>query len=229
MKRVLEPEIMDDEEQVLAYAEADFSSSNQLFVDRLVAKDRSNMKHVLDLGCGPADICIRLVRMNPSVHITAIDASAAMVRLAQQAVVDATLQDQVTVVKARLPGLSLEEDDFDTIISKDLLHHLPNPSIFWQELKHLAKRHTAIGVMDLLRPGSEDEAKAIVESVSTHEPEILKMDFYNSLLAAFSLDEVTSQFRELGLEFTVEKVSERHFLVTGFMDGSSCHQRNRSR
>lgn len=224
MKRVLEPEFMDDEEQVLAYAEADFSSSNQLFVDRLVAEYPSNMKHVLDLGCGPADICIRLVRMKPSVRVTAIDASAAMVRVAQQAVVDANLQDQVTVVKARLPGLSLEEDDFDTIVSKDFLHHLPNPTVFWQELKHLSQRHTAICVMDLFRPRSEDAAKAIVESVSAHEPEIFKTDFYNSLLAAFSLDEVRSQFRELGLEFAIEKVSERHFLVTGFTDGSSCRQ-----
>ena len=78
--------------------------------------------------------------------------------------------------------------------------------------------------MDLFRPRSEDAAKAIVESVSAHEPEIFKTDFYNSLLAAFSLDEVRSQFRELGLEFAIEKFSERHFVVTGCTDGSSCRQ-----
>ena len=36
MKRTLEPELMDDEQQSAAYAEADFSTSNQFFVDSLV-------------------------------------------------------------------------------------------------------------------------------------------------------------------------------------------------
>ena len=35
MERIPEPEIMDDEEGAVAYAGADFSESNQLFVDRL--------------------------------------------------------------------------------------------------------------------------------------------------------------------------------------------------
>ena len=35
MERVLEPELMDDERQSIAYAKADFSTSNQLFVDNV--------------------------------------------------------------------------------------------------------------------------------------------------------------------------------------------------
>ena len=34
MPRVLEPELMDDPEQALAYARADFEKENQGFVDR---------------------------------------------------------------------------------------------------------------------------------------------------------------------------------------------------
>lgn len=37
MERVLEPEIMNDEQQALAYAKADFSTSNQWYVDHLLA------------------------------------------------------------------------------------------------------------------------------------------------------------------------------------------------
>ena len=40
MQRTLEPEIMADAEQSLAYANADFASSNQLFVDHLLADNR---------------------------------------------------------------------------------------------------------------------------------------------------------------------------------------------
>ena len=35
MERILEPELMEDERQSIAYAKADFSTSNQLFVDGL--------------------------------------------------------------------------------------------------------------------------------------------------------------------------------------------------
>ena len=220
MKRVLEPEIMGEEEQALAYAEADFSSSNQFFVDRLVEQYSSRMKNVLDLGCGPADVPVRFLRKIPSLRITAVDASAAMVKLARETVNDANLQDRVTVVNDRLPGLSLDDNDFDTIISKDMLHHLPDPAVLWNEIKRMAKGSTVVGVMDLLRPGSAQDAKAIVESVSGDEHDVLKRDFYRSLLAAFTMDEVAEQFHRLGMELSIEKVSDRHFLATGLIDGS---------
>ena len=67
MERLLEREIMDGEEQVRAYAQADFSKENQWFVDyflEVFPDFREGL--VLDLGCGPADIPIRLVRANPT-------------------------------------------------------------------------------------------------------------------------------------------------------------------
>jgi len=129
MKRVLEPEVMDDEEQASAYAQADFSSSNQMFVDGFLADCDPG---VLDIGCGPADIPIRLVRGRPSVHITAVDASDAMVHLAQEAVQQAGLTRQIALVKGCVPGLSLADAAFDAIVSKDLLHHLPDPLVLWE-------------------------------------------------------------------------------------------------
>jgi len=37
MERIPEDELMEDESQALAYAAADFSTSNQMFGDRLIA------------------------------------------------------------------------------------------------------------------------------------------------------------------------------------------------
>jgi hypothetical protein len=57
MPRVLEPELMDDPEQAVAYAKADFAKENQSFVNRFVEYYPDFTEgHVLDLGCGPADI-----------------------------------------------------------------------------------------------------------------------------------------------------------------------------
>lgn len=217
MRRVLEREIMDDESQAIAYATADFSSSNQMFVDGLIEDYGSKLQNVLDIGCGPADVPIRLARAKPSIRITAIDASDAMVRLAREAVKRAGLKQQIEVTNARVPGLMLDDQYYDTIISKDLLHHLPEPAVFWEELKVLAKGQTVVYVMDLFRPRTEEAANEIVESVAPDEPPTLKEDFYNSLLAAFTLSEIREQLDDAGLPLTVAKVSERHVLVKGLL------------
>ena len=218
MKRVLEPEVMDDEEQAEAYALADFSSSNQMFVDGFWADCDRDCANVLDLGCGPADIPIRMVQARPSVHVTAVDASDAMLGAAAKAVRQAGLTQQITLVKGRLPGLSLADAKFDAIVSKDLLHHLPDPLVFWEEAKRLARGRPRIYVMDLFRPQSKQDARDIVESVSAGEPEILKSDFYNSLLAAFTVEEIEEQLRRANLDLEVRTVSERHMLIRGVLE-----------
>lgn len=215
MDRILEPEIMDDEQQAIAYASADFSSSNQMFVDGMVDAYASRLGTVLDIGCGPGDIPIRLAQARSSVYIVAVDASDVMVRLANDALDRAGLARRVQIVRGRVPGLRVRRGGFDAIISKDLLHHLPDPMVFWEEVKRLGRPGMVLYGMDLFRPATPDDAKTIVESVSANEPEILKRDFYNSLLAAFTPDEVRDQLRRAGLGFEVEIVSERHMRIRG--------------
>ncbi|UCC99551.1 MAG: class I SAM-dependent methyltransferase [Phycisphaerales bacterium] len=217
MKRVLEPEIMDDEAQALAYAKADFSSSNQTFVEMLLEDYGVMLRSVLDIGCGPGDIPIRLARAKPSITITALDASEPMVRLAREAVRSAGLQRQIKVIKARVPGLELGAGDYDAIVSKDLLHHLPEPAVLWEEIRRLARKRTAVYVMDLFRPPTQRRAQEIVESVSGGESPLLKHDFYASLRAAFTIDEIRKQLRQASLSLDVEQVSERHVLVKGLI------------
>lgn len=72
--------------------------------------------------------------------------------------------------------------------------------------------------MDLKRPQTLDEACALMETYVANEPEILKRDFYNSLLAAFEEREVLEQLREAKLEHLLVKVvSDRHVIIAGYM------------
>ena len=49
---------------------------------------------------------------------------------------------------------------------------------------------------------------------SRDEPEVLRRDFYNSLLAAYRPEEVREQLDRAGLKrLRVEAVSDRHWLV----------------
>jgi len=76
MDRIIEPELMTDEAQVLAYAQADFAQVNQGFVDRFrVCFPKAKGGTMVDLGCGPGDIPVRFARALPGFTITAVDGS----------------------------------------------------------------------------------------------------------------------------------------------------------
>ena len=218
MERVLEPELMDDEAQSRAYAKADFSASNQRFVDGLAQHFRSYLHRVVDLGCGPGDVDVRLASAAPEAIITAVDGSAPMVALARDAVDASGLAARITVVEGVLPGLPLDAHTFDAVLSKDLLHHLPDPSALWHEVTRLGRSGAIVYVMDLIRPDTPDAARDIVETVAGKEDPILRQDFFNSLCAAFTIEEVIDQLRVAGFhQLDVTPSGDRHLLVYGVL------------
>jgi hypothetical protein len=71
-------------------------------------------------------------------------------------------------------------------------------------------------VMDLLRPESSEAAQAIVDKYSADEPAILRRDFYNSLLASFTEDDVAAQLAEMNLtRLLIDVPDDRHWIVGG--------------
>lgn len=215
MQRILEPEIMEARDQALAYSAADFSTSNQLYVDTVVARYNEQLASVIDIGCGPADVMIRLAQAAPGSSITAVDGSAEMLRIAREKVDAAGLESRIRLLQGIIPGLPLDDQSFDAILSKDLLHHLPDPAALWSEARRLARPGAVIFVMDLLRPDTPEAAHEIVERVAGGEDPILKEDFFNSLCAAFTIEEIRRQLDDAGLGLDVEQVSDRHLVVSG--------------
>ena len=218
MDRILEPEIMDGAAEASAYARADFSTSNQWYADHLAADYPSHLRNVIDLGCGPADVTIRVARAAPHAHITAVDGSDAMLEFARRAIHAAALGHRVSVHLGRLPGLHVPEHHFDAVLSKDMLHHLPDPQVLWSEVRRLARPGAVVYVMDLTRPDSPLVAREIVERVAPQEHPILKEDFFNSLCAAFTVEEVRSQLESASLPLKVEQVTERHMRIRGVVE-----------
>jgi ubiquinone/menaquinone biosynthesis C-methylase UbiE len=210
---------MDEPEQARAYAAADFAEANQRFVDRAlpVLASLAEGSIVLDLGCGPADIPIRLARVLPRATFVGVDASPVMLELAHEAVSAAGLGDRITLRQGQLPGLDLAQGTASAIVSNSLLHHLPDPAALWAEVRRLGRPGAPVVVGDLFRPASEDAARAIVKAAAVSDHPLLERDFLASLLAAFTLDEVRAQLRAAGLQraLVAEVVSERHLLVRG--------------
>jgi 2-polyprenyl-3-methyl-5-hydroxy-6-metoxy-1,4-benzoquinol methylase len=218
MQRIPEAELMDQPEQALAYAQADFSEPHNRFVALFRERfgDTSPGNNVLDLGCGPGDICRRFARAFPNCRIHAVDASQAMLALAQKDTEAQALDERIEYFPAYLPDTRLPLQSYDVLISNSLLHHLIDPATLWSSLVEYGRPGALVFVMDLLRPDNREQAEQLLTNYAANEPEILQKDFFNSLLAAYRPDEVNLQLQQQGIDqLQIEVVSDRHFIVYG--------------
>jgi len=215
--RTLEPELMDEREQARAYADADFDDVNQGFVVRFRTRFPDfRSGRVVDLGCGPADIPIRMCREFPDLEVVGIDGAEAMIAIGREEVARAALASQITLRTECLPLVRPEDVLFDAGISNSLLHHLHDPMVLWKSLRGMLKPGAPILVVDLRRPSSRDEARTLVEDHASGAPAVLERDFFNSLLAAFTPDEVRAQLELCGISgLDVEEISDRHLAIAG--------------
>jgi 2-polyprenyl-3-methyl-5-hydroxy-6-metoxy-1,4-benzoquinol methylase len=222
MKRIPEPELMDSQAQTLAYAEADFSDSNSLFVERFIDRfpGLGEYGRLIDLGCGPADICLRLARKLPGWQVTGLDAGENMLQRAAEAIAAANMQDHVQLRLSYLPDDGLESAAYDAVTSNSLLHHLPNPATLWSTVREVARPGAAVTVMDLRRPESDARARDLVDQYADGAPDILREDFYHSLRAAYTPDEIAAQLSAAGLDhLQIELPSDRHWIASGTIPG----------
>ncbi len=214
--RIPEPELMEAGEQAAAYAAADFSQPDAAFVERFCRLfPELHTGRLLDLGCGPAGILLRLAELRPGLQLVGMEGSPAMLAPGLRAVEAAGLSARVRLELGRLPGWG-PTAGFDALISNSLLHHLHQPAQLWSELKRLGRPGAPVLVADLRRPASRSAARALVRQYAGDEPEVLQTDYYNSLLAAFGVDEVRQQLEEAGLQqLELASISDRHLAVWG--------------
>ena len=221
MKRIPEAEeLMDQQDQALAYAEADFSTSNTLFIELFEALHPGEFGGTaLDLGCGPADIPIRFARRYSQAQIDALDGARAMLDLAQAAIDDNGMAQRIHLHCQHLPASGLAQE-YDTLLSNSLLHHLYNPQDLWETIYSCARPGATVLVMDLLRPESPRQVDKLVVEYASDAPEVLRRDFEASLYAAYTLEEVREQLATASLPgLEVAQVSDRHLVIRGRLGG----------
>jgi SAM-dependent methyltransferase len=218
MDRFAEPELMLDAEQARAYASADFEEPHSRCIDllkqRLVDLPASGV--ALDLGCGPGDISLRFLRGFARWRVDALDGSPAMLELGRQAAARAGLGARVRFHEVLLPQGSAPGRSYDLIFSNALLHHLEDPGALWSSACRWSGTDTLFFVMDLMRPESRGRVQELVDRHACNEPDVLRTDFHNSLLAAYRPSEVREQLEGASLShLEIEVVSDRHFIVWG--------------
>lgn len=215
MERVLEPEVMDDDDEAAAYDAMDFAETDGLFADAasaLAPPAGGAPLRVLDLGTGTAKIPILLATARPDVRVLAIDLAESMLRLARARVERAGLAGRVTLAHMDAKSPALEPGSFDLVMSSSVAHHLPEPAALFVAAARLVRPGGAVLVRDLARPATVADAHAVVARVSPDaSPEQARL-FFESLCAALEPGEVRAMLDGAGLfDVTVRMATDRHW------------------
>lgn len=222
MERIPEPELMNDPEQVAAYAGPYLDNGYWLFIQRFrkffptLAEEGA----VLDLGCGPAAIPLRLARLLPQWEIHGVDGSPAMLDAGREAVRREGLEERIRLVHGVLPGdLPLSCTRYHAIISNSFVHHLTDPMVLWQAIRRYGEHRAAILVVDLLRPPDEESAELIIDTYVPDAPPMLRQDMLLSLRAAYTLEEISAQLQQADLagDLALKMASPLQFAVCGHL------------
>jgi ubiquinone/menaquinone biosynthesis C-methylase UbiE len=211
MQRVTEPEVMDSPQEAIEYDAMDFLDVNTAFAESALPLCPETAL-ILDAGTGTARIPIIMCQRRPQWQIIGIDLAQSMLEIGRQNVEQASLQQQIKLELVDAKQMPYPDAHFDMVISNSIIHHLPNPLPFLQEVKRVLKPNGAIFLRDLMRPNTQEILEEIVNKYAANCNEHQKMLFRDSLHAAFTLDEINELMQQAALENVhIYQSSDRHW------------------
>jgi len=215
IQRVLEPEVMDTEQDALEYDSMDFTEVNNGFADKAVSLAPATGV-VLDLGTGTARIPILMLQKAGAkeLAIHAVDLSGEMLKVARKNIDAAGLSSRVAVHRLDAKELPFDDAAYDMVISNSIVHHIPQPLGFFKEVNRVVREGGGIFIMDLLRPGSLDEVERFVQMYAGDDNEYQQKLFRDSLCAALTIAEVKELVAAAGVrDVKVTQASDRHWSI----------------
>ena len=218
--RILEAEVMDTAADAADYDAMDFATVNAAFaVDALATFDESTLT-ILDVGTGTARIPIEMAKRSPRLRIIAVDLSAEMLKLARVNVDSAGVSHQVEVQLVDAKRMPFPDGTFDAVVSNSIVHHIPDPTTFFHEVRRLVKPHGRIFVRDLVRPPDRETLDRLVALYAAHDTPHQRQLFADSLHAALTIDEAQAMVAAIGFDpARVTLTSDRHWTWSAQRDG----------
>ena len=213
MNRIVEPEVMDTQEAAEAYDAMEHGEVDQAFVDRVIALG-SSIGHFLDVGTGPAQIPILLAQRCPEIHITAIDLSEEMLKIAKRHVADAGLTDRITLERVDAKTLPYPDNTFDGLISNSIVHHIHDSLRALKEMGRVMRPEGTVLIRDLIRPETPAAAQAFVDRYAAEDTPYQRKLYYDSFLAAFTIAEVNEMLTQMEMpDAVVVQSTDRHWSI----------------
>jgi len=211
LNRVLEPEVMDSQEEARDYDAMDHAAVNHAFAQDFLAT-AAPAGRVLDLGCGTAQIPIELATLEPNIEVLAVDLAPAMLAVARQNIERAGLADRIETGLVDAKQLPFAEGRFAAVISNSIVHHIPEPASVLAEAVRVCAGGGRIFFRDLLRPDDALALEQLVETYAGDENDHQRKMFADSLRAALRVEEMQALVAELGFsKESVAQTTDRHW------------------
>ncbi|MGH7544198.1 MAG: class I SAM-dependent methyltransferase [Gemmatimonadota bacterium] len=207
--RVLEPEVMGEEDEAGAYMDA--AAAEHLarldagWADLVARTGPRGPARVLDVGTGGGQIPVLLARRRPAWRIWGVDRSQAML-LAGADTVGAAAREARRVARPFGLGLAVAEarclpfpdGAIDRVVSNSLLHHLADPTAVLDEIARVAGPAGRVLLRDLRRP-SRVLFRSHVAWHGRHYGGTMRALYEASVAAAFTPAELTIILRHSAL------------------------------
>jgi ubiquinone/menaquinone biosynthesis C-methylase UbiE len=205
LKRVPEPELMDDDSEVEAYASAAaaayLEAIDRSFVDhvaKLIEGAGLESGRVLDLGCGPGQILIMMKQRWPGMEIVGVDAGPAMIEKARSDAAAAGVDIAFEVLRLGPNGetrLPYGDAEFDIVTCNSVIHHLTDPVNALDEMARVAKPEGAVLIRDLARPAFLFPYPLHVRIFGRHYEGEMRRLYEASVAAAYTPPELSAMLR----------------------------------
>ena len=205
MKRIVEPELMEREDQVISYSKADFSEGennlinqiNDYLINNNINFDKEEL--IVDLGCGPGNISEKLSLKWPNAQVVGIDGSKEMIRIAELNKKNSSNRSRLknlNYICADIKYLKSNEislaKNISLLVSNSLIHHITYLEDFFNCVRRLSSEMTINFHKDLKRPNDEESALELKEKCAQKNNDILTNDYYASLKASYTSKELKS-------------------------------------
>ena len=162
LPRAPESEEMASAEEVASYssaaAEQHLEAIDDTFVEHLLRllpqqnPSAADPIWALDVGCGPAQIPVKILRRLPNAWFVGLDHFPNMVACARQNAVRAGVSHRLTLVRSDGQLLPFPDHSFSIVICNSVLHHARDPVELLREIFRVASPAAAVLVRDLRRP-----------------------------------------------------------------------------
>jgi ubiquinone/menaquinone biosynthesis C-methylase UbiE len=123
-------------------------------IARAIAAEAPEGGTVVDLGCGPGEVLVRLATLAPSLHLTGVDLDAHMVaraqRKAERRPIPADRRQGFVVADAAM--LPFADHSVDLVVSSYAVHHLPDPDTARAEIMRVLKPGAKAIIWDVVSP-----------------------------------------------------------------------------
>ena len=206
LPRIPEPEQMDSAEEVQSYssaaAEQHLADIDNTFVEhllRLLPWESLPLEHpawALDIGSGPAQIPVMILRRAPGIRIVALDRFPNMLACARQNAEQAGVSERLTLIRADGHVLPFPDHAFSIVTCNSVLHHAADPVQLLREIFRVATPGGAVLVRDLRRPARPLLAYHLWRH-GRHYSGPMRRLFNASVGAAYTIDELAAMLSEV--------------------------------